>query len=162
MPDKMGKDIDIKEIQKDLSDYLTKKYGRKIQFAGFGPIPETAGEKVEEGEKEKEPGLSAIHFDMKPEELKAYLDEYLVRQDDVPVPLSPWISIVDASLLATFLINSRTSRMFSDTPIMRSTLNSLRWISWVRATSVRSRRVSNAFRKAFSSFSKLIGFSMKS
>jgi endopeptidase Clp ATP-binding regulatory subunit ClpX len=82
MPDKMGKDIDIKEIQKDLSDYLTKKYGRRIQFAGFGPIPETAGEKVEEGEKEKEPGLSAIHFDMKPVELKAYLDEYLVRQDD--------------------------------------------------------------------------------
>jgi endopeptidase Clp ATP-binding regulatory subunit ClpX len=78
----MGKDIDIKEIQKDLSDYLTKKYGRRIQFAGFGPIPEPAGEKVEEGEKEKQPGLSAIHFDMKPEELKAYLDEYLVRQDD--------------------------------------------------------------------------------
>ena len=78
----MEKDIDIKEIQKDLSDYLTKKYGRRIQFAGFGPIPEPAGEKVEEGEKEKEPGLSAIHFDMKPEELKAYLDGYLVKQDD--------------------------------------------------------------------------------
>jgi endopeptidase Clp ATP-binding regulatory subunit ClpX len=78
----MGKDIDIKEIQKDLSDYLTKKYGRRIQFAGFGPIPEPAGEKVEEGEKEKQPGLSAIHFDMKPEELKAYLDQYLVKQDD--------------------------------------------------------------------------------
>ncbi len=82
MPVKMGKDIDIKEIQKDLSDYLTKKYGRRIQFAGFGPIPEPAGEKVEEGEKEKQPGLSAIHFDMKPQELKAYLDEYLVKQDD--------------------------------------------------------------------------------
>jgi endopeptidase Clp ATP-binding regulatory subunit ClpX len=78
----MEKDIDIKEIQKDLSDYLTKKYGRRIQFAGFGPIPEPAGEKVEEGEKEKDPGLSAIHFDLKPEELKAYLDEYLVKQDD--------------------------------------------------------------------------------
>jgi len=78
----MEKDIDIKEIQKDLSDYLTKKYGRKIQFAGFGPIPEPAGEKVEEDEKEKKVDLSAIHFDMKPEELKAYLDEYLVRQDD--------------------------------------------------------------------------------
>jgi len=82
MPVNMGKDFDIKEIQKDLSDYLTKKYGRRIQFAGFGPIPEPAGEKVEEGEKEKEPGLSAIHFDLKPEELKAYLDEYLVKQDD--------------------------------------------------------------------------------
>jgi ATP-dependent Clp protease ATP-binding subunit ClpX len=82
MTAKMGKDIDIKEIQKDLSDYLTKKYGRKIQFGGFGPIPEPAGEKIDEGEKEKQPGLSAIHFDMKPEELKAYLDEYLVKQDD--------------------------------------------------------------------------------
>jgi hypothetical protein len=63
----MEKDIDIKEIQKDLSDYLTKKYGRRIQFAGFAPIPEPAGEKVDDGEKEKEPGLAAIHFDMKPE-----------------------------------------------------------------------------------------------
>jgi len=78
----MEKDIDIKEVQKDLSDYLTKKYGRKIQFAGFGPIPEPAGEKVEEGEKEKPADLTAIHFDMKPEELKAYLDEYMVKQDD--------------------------------------------------------------------------------
>jgi len=78
----MERDIDIKEIQKDLNDYLTKKYGRKIQFAGFGPMPEPAGEKVEEEEKEKKVDLSAIHFDMKPEELKAYLDEYLVKQDD--------------------------------------------------------------------------------
>jgi endopeptidase Clp ATP-binding regulatory subunit ClpX len=81
-PAKMEKDIDIKEIQKDLSDYLTKKYGRKIQFGGFGPIPEPAGEKVEEEEKEQKIDLSAIHFDMKPAELKAYLDEYLVKQDD--------------------------------------------------------------------------------
>jgi endopeptidase Clp ATP-binding regulatory subunit ClpX len=78
----MGKDIDIKEIQKDLSDYLTKKYGRKIQLAGFGPIPEPSGDKFEEGEKEKKSELSAIHFDMKPEELKAYLDEYMVKQDE--------------------------------------------------------------------------------
>jgi ATP-dependent Clp protease ATP-binding subunit ClpX len=78
----MEKDIDIKEVQKDLSDYLTKKYGRKIQFAGFGPIPEPAGEKIEEGEKETPADLTAIHFDLKPEELKAYLDEYLVKQDE--------------------------------------------------------------------------------
>ena len=51
---KMAKDIDIKEIQKDLSEYLAKKYGRRVQFAGFGPIPEPSGEKIEEGEKEKE------------------------------------------------------------------------------------------------------------
>jgi len=85
---RMEKDVDIKEIQKDLSDYLTKKYGRKIQFAGFGPIPEPSGEKVEEGEKEKPADLSAIHFDMKPEELKAYLDEYMVKQDEAKMVLA--------------------------------------------------------------------------
>jgi ATP-dependent Clp protease ATP-binding subunit ClpX len=78
----MEKDIDIKEVQKDLSDYLAKKYGRKIQFAGFGPIPEPSGEKIGEGEREKPPDLTAIRFDMRPEDLKAYLDEYLVKQDD--------------------------------------------------------------------------------
>ena len=78
----MEKDTDIKEIQKDLSEFLAKKYGRRVQFAGFGPIPEPSGEKVEEGEPEKEAELPAIHFDMKPEELKAYLDEYMVKQDE--------------------------------------------------------------------------------
>ena len=76
------KDIDIKEIQKDISDYLAKKYGRRIQFAGFGPIPEPAGEKIDEGEKEKKSEPLSINFDMKPEELKSYLDEYLVKQDE--------------------------------------------------------------------------------
>lgn len=79
---KMGKDIDIKEVQKDLSDYLAKKYGRRVQFAGFGPVPEPSGEKIEEKEEEGKPEPPAIHFNMKPEELKAYLDEYLVKQDE--------------------------------------------------------------------------------
>jgi len=69
------KDVDIKEIQKDLSDYLAKKYGQRVQFAGFGPLPEPAGQKIEEGEKEKPSEPVSIHFDMKPEELKSYLDE---------------------------------------------------------------------------------------
>jgi ATP-dependent Clp protease ATP-binding subunit ClpX len=80
--DAMEKDLDIKEIQKDLSDYLAKKYGQRVQFAGFGAIPEPEGEKVGEGEKEKKSGPLSIQFDMKPEELKSYLDEYLVRQDE--------------------------------------------------------------------------------
>jgi endopeptidase Clp ATP-binding regulatory subunit ClpX len=78
----MEKDLDIKEIQKDLSDYLAKKYGRRVQFAGIGPVPEPEGEKVGEGEKEKQSEPLSIYFDMKPEELKSYLDEYLVKQDE--------------------------------------------------------------------------------
>jgi endopeptidase Clp ATP-binding regulatory subunit ClpX len=78
----MEKDVDIKEIQKDLSDYLAKKYGQRVQFAGFGAIQEPEGEKVGEGEKEKKSEPLSIQFDMKPQELKSYLDEYLVRQDE--------------------------------------------------------------------------------
>jgi ATP-dependent Clp protease ATP-binding subunit ClpX len=78
----MGKDIDIKEIQKDLSDYLAKKYGRKVQFAEFGTIPEPADDNVELGEKPRKPEIDSIRFDMKPTELKAYLDEYLVKQEE--------------------------------------------------------------------------------
>jgi len=77
-----NKDLDIKEIQKDLSDYLAKKYGRRVQFAGLGPLAEAAGEKVEEGEQGKRSEPLVIHFNMKPEELKSYLDEYLVKQDE--------------------------------------------------------------------------------
>jgi len=78
----MEKDLDIKEIQKDLSEYLTKKYGRRVQFSGFGLYPEPAGDKVDEGEKEKPTQPLSIQFDMKPEELKSYLDEYLVKQEE--------------------------------------------------------------------------------
>ncbi len=78
----MEKNLDIKEIQKDLSDYLAKKYGQRVQFAGFGAIQEPEGQKVGEGEKEKKSEPLSIQFDMKPQELKSYLDEYLVRQDE--------------------------------------------------------------------------------
>ena len=38
----MGKDIDIDEIQKDISEYISKKYGMKFKVAAFGAVPETA------------------------------------------------------------------------------------------------------------------------
>ncbi len=50
----MGKDIDIDEIQKDISEYISKKYGIKFKVAAFGAAPETAREKGEEGAKESE------------------------------------------------------------------------------------------------------------
>ena len=78
----MGKKIDIDEIQKDISDYVSKKYGIKLKIAGFGTIPDGAREKDEEAAQESNNDVAAIHFDMKPEELKAYLDDYMVRQDE--------------------------------------------------------------------------------
>src|SRR5512133_3617599 len=84
----MGKNIDIDEIQKDISDYVSKKYGVKFKVAAFGTVPEALKEKEEEEAGEGKDGVASIHFDMKPGELKAYLDEYLVRQDEAKQVLS--------------------------------------------------------------------------
>jgi len=78
----MGKEIDINEIQKDIADYISKKYGIKLQMAGFGHFPETDKDGDKEKVKETRNGAASIRFDMKPGELKAYLDEYMVKQDD--------------------------------------------------------------------------------
>ena len=78
----MGKNIDIDEIQKDISEYISKKYGVKFKIAAFGTVPEAARDKGEEEAAETRSEIESIHFDMKPGELKAYLDEYMVRQDD--------------------------------------------------------------------------------
>ncbi|MBN1545023.1 MAG: AAA family ATPase [Syntrophaceae bacterium] len=78
----MEKDIDINEVQKDVADYISKKYGLKLKIAAMGEFPETARDKIDESAPAPKPGISAIHFDMKPAELKAYLDEYMVKQDE--------------------------------------------------------------------------------
>jgi endopeptidase Clp ATP-binding regulatory subunit ClpX len=78
----MGKNIDIDEIQKDISEYISRKYGMKFKIAAFGTVPEAAREKGEAEAKESKNEMVSIHFDMKPGELKAYLDEYMVRQDE--------------------------------------------------------------------------------
>jgi ATP-dependent Clp protease ATP-binding subunit ClpX len=82
------RDIDLKEIQKDLSDYLSKKYGHRVQFAGISALPDLAEDKVEGADKDKAQEPPKINFDMKPEELKAYLDEYLVKQEEAKMVLA--------------------------------------------------------------------------
>ena len=77
----MGKNIDIDEMQKDISEYVSRKYGIKLKVAAFGAGPEAAREKGDGETRESKKEMPAIHFDMKPVELKAYLDEYMVRQD---------------------------------------------------------------------------------
>jgi ATP-dependent Clp protease ATP-binding subunit ClpX len=74
----MEKIPDPKELEKELSDYLTKKYGSRIKVLGphWVAKPEIDGEGQGKGAK---PGQ--INFDLKPEELEAYLQEYVIQQD---------------------------------------------------------------------------------
>ena len=78
----MDNGIDFKEIQRDISEYVSKKYGLKFKIAGFGPEPDRDKESGGDTGKAPEDAISSIQFDMKPGELKAYLDEYLVRQEE--------------------------------------------------------------------------------
>ena len=75
-------DLDIREIQKDISEYLRDKYGSKVQLVGFNVAPKAEQADDDSHTEEANESHRTIHFAMKPEELKAYLDEYLVKQDE--------------------------------------------------------------------------------
>lgn len=71
-----------RELEKELSDYLTKKYGDRIKIISPFVIP-----KKQEGQKDgsstEEDGKGKPSFDMMPEDLEAYLDSFVVKQDQV-------------------------------------------------------------------------------
>ncbi len=62
------------DLQKDIKEFIEKKYGAQVVF----PQGEPAG--IQVGPKTAPPAEDAIYFDLKPEELEAYLNEYVVKQ----------------------------------------------------------------------------------
>ncbi|MBU2538979.1 MAG: AAA family ATPase, partial [Proteobacteria bacterium] len=76
-----------KELEKEIGEYLTKKYGKKVKIVSSGLLPMAQSE---EGETPPPAagGAAAFHFDTNPEELIAYLDEYVVRQDEAKAILA--------------------------------------------------------------------------
>jgi ATP-dependent Clp protease ATP-binding subunit ClpX len=87
MPDEFDKFPDQEELEKELSDYLSKKYGYRIKV--ISPVLMPKPEEPQKGEeKPKTVGVEQIKFDMKPEELEAYLDQYVIKQDDAKAILA--------------------------------------------------------------------------
>ncbi len=74
----MEKIPDAKEIEKDISDFLSKKYGGAVRMITPVVMPQT--ETTTDGEKPAPP-KKTIHFDLTPEALIGYLDQYIVKQD---------------------------------------------------------------------------------
>lgn len=74
----MEKIPDPKELEKELSEYLTKKYGSRIKVVA----PHWVARPEKEGEgRGQTDRLSKINFDLKPQELEAYLNEYVIKQE---------------------------------------------------------------------------------
>ena len=73
---------DQKELEKELNDYLGKKYGDRIRLVVPMLFPKTQTEEASKEEKDPGKGKWKIQFDMKPEELEAFLDDYIIRQKE--------------------------------------------------------------------------------
>jgi ATP-dependent Clp protease ATP-binding subunit ClpX len=71
-----------KELEKELSEYLSKKYGNRIKIVSPILFPQSEPKKKEEGGKAGARKSSVPAFDMKPEELESYLDGYVVKQKE--------------------------------------------------------------------------------
>jgi len=79
----MGKDKVPKprELEKELNDYLSKKYGDRVRLSVPFLFPDRSALKTETMGKKKAMPDQTINFNMKPKELEAYLDEYVIKQD---------------------------------------------------------------------------------
>jgi endopeptidase Clp ATP-binding regulatory subunit ClpX len=73
---------DQKELEKELNEYLGKKYGDRIRLVVPMLFPKPQTEEVTKEEKEFGEGKKKIHFDLKPEELETFLNDYIIRQED--------------------------------------------------------------------------------
>ena len=67
-----------KEIEKELSEFLAKKFGGSVKLATPVTVPQLEASDNVETPIHK-PG--EINFDLKPDELIGYLDQYIIKQD---------------------------------------------------------------------------------
>lgn len=74
-----------KEIEKDIGDFLSKKYGERVKMVSPLVLPQSI---PQEEDKAGSPPRKKINFDLKPEDLIAYLDQYIIKQDRAKAVLS--------------------------------------------------------------------------
>lgn len=82
-----GKIPNQKELEKELSEYLSKKYGNRVRVISPFVFPKgkPEGEKGPMGGRQ---GDQLPAFDMLPEELEAYLDNFVVKQKEAKAILA--------------------------------------------------------------------------
>jgi endopeptidase Clp ATP-binding regulatory subunit ClpX len=75
---------DPKDVEKEIGEFLSEKFGGRVKLITPVVIPnETAGDQEEETPKKKK-----IDFSMKPDDLEAFLDQYVVKQDEAKAILA--------------------------------------------------------------------------
>jgi endopeptidase Clp ATP-binding regulatory subunit ClpX len=84
MTGKDDKFPDPKEVEKEIGEFLSEKFGGRVKLITPMVIPnETHSEEEEKPDKKKK-----IDFSLKPDELEAYLDQYVVKQSEAKAILA--------------------------------------------------------------------------
>ena len=74
-----------KQLEKEIGEFLTKRFGGDVKVISPLEMPR----ELADGKKQSPPPKKkSLRFDMKPEELIAYLDQFIVRQDQAKAVLS--------------------------------------------------------------------------
>ena len=74
-----------KELEKEIGEFLSKKFGDSVKIVSPIVVPQevTTGQAKSPPKKEKK-----INFDLKPEELVSHLDQYIIKQDNAKAILA--------------------------------------------------------------------------
>jgi len=67
-----------KEIEKEIGEFLNKKYGDQVKMISPIVMPHADHSETDDSSHKK---INSINFDLKPEELIAWLDQYVIKQD---------------------------------------------------------------------------------
>ena len=77
-----------KELEKDLNEFLQKKYGGRILGVPVFPKEQPDIGKINQSLSSGSQSSKKINFDLRPQELKEFLDQYVVKQDEAKEILS--------------------------------------------------------------------------
>jgi ATP-dependent Clp protease ATP-binding subunit ClpX len=75
------------ELEKELGDYLSKKYGNRIKILSPVMLPKGDIDDIDEG-RDYENKNGVPDFDMLPEELEAHLDTFVIKQNEAKAVLA--------------------------------------------------------------------------
>ncbi len=76
-----------KELERELSEFLSKKYGNRVKIISPFILPKGKELPTQEGrDAYKKKGMP--DFDMLPEELESYLDNFIIKQDQAKTTLA--------------------------------------------------------------------------
>ena len=77
------------DLEKEIGDYLSKKYGGKVRIVSQMVFPKhlKPDETGEDGDS-RGSDRADVSFDLKPEELEEYLNQYVIRQDEAKAVLA--------------------------------------------------------------------------